>query len=658
MVVSADFQHRYRLKHLEWEEAERPSEVRHPILREVLTHHWEGPPVELASVADAPPGTGLGSSGAYTVCAIKALRAAAGMDTGARELAEAACEIEIGVLERRVGKQDQYAAAFGGVRAYTFHPDDSVEVRALALPDRVKQALRDECLLFFTGRERSASDLLSGQVSGTESGDLSVRNALDRLHELGRQTCAALEAGDLSRFGELMNEQWEAKRNRAPGTVIAEMDALRKRALAAGSARRRVAGRGRGRVRARVHGRSGAHPRLARGRARAAVRHRSARLRGPGHTLSRGCRRGLEWRGGEAAPGTGAGPRPARLGARGERRRARLSAQLPLGHRHRRPAERSRGPARERGPAQRLVGLEPRRRRTSRSGWVSGDLIERGPGHWSLLPPRHRPRRGAAALQRVPPLDRVEPGFPALHGERARGQADRPRRPAPPRPPGEPCGAAPLRGRAAREPAARTRAVRDGQPLLAARPGSTTRSRSATRSPGRRRTRRSPSCQARRLARRRTVREFRKYAAYLAWKLGRRVTYWSPINEPLVVAANGYVNVPGAFAGYFPPGAYSFTGRDPRRHEPRAGERRWPTTRSTASTASARVGPVHNMIAFTPSDPGSARRPARRRPRRLPVQPPLPERGGERPRGPRRGRPDRRRRAPSRAAPARRTTSA
>ena len=135
------------------------------------THHWEGPPVELASVADAPPGTGLGSSGAYTVCAIKALRAAAGMDTGARELAEAACEIEIGVLERRVGKQDQYAAAFGGVRAYTFHPDDSVEVRALALPDRVKQALRDECLLFFTGRERSASDLLSGQVSGTESGD-------------------------------------------------------------------------------------------------------------------------------------------------------------------------------------------------------------------------------------------------------------------------------------------------------------------------------------------------------------------------------------------------------------------------------------------------------------------------------------------------------
>ena len=149
-------------------------------------------------MADAPPGTGLGSSGAYTVCAIKALHAAAGAEpAGAPELAEAACEIEIDVLGRSVGKQDQYAAAFGGVRAYTFHPDDSVDVRALSLPEHVERALREEFLLFFTGRDRSASDLLSGQVSGTASGDESVRRALERLHELGRQTCAALEAGDL-----------------------------------------------------------------------------------------------------------------------------------------------------------------------------------------------------------------------------------------------------------------------------------------------------------------------------------------------------------------------------------------------------------------------------------------------------------------------------
>ncbi|MBN1529582.1 MAG: hypothetical protein JW895_11010, partial [Thermoleophilaceae bacterium] len=134
-----------------------------------------------------------------------------------------------------VGKQDQYAAAYGGVRAYTFHPDDSVDVRELTLPESVEHALREHCLLFFTGRERSASDVLSGQVSGTEAGDEAIRRALGRLHELGGLTCAALEAGDLEGFGELMNEQWEAKRDRAPGTVIPEMDDLRERALGAGA---------------------------------------------------------------------------------------------------------------------------------------------------------------------------------------------------------------------------------------------------------------------------------------------------------------------------------------------------------------------------------------------------------------------------------------
>jgi D-glycero-alpha-D-manno-heptose-7-phosphate kinase len=235
MLVSPDFQERFRLKHLEWEEAASAAEVRHPILREVLARHWNGAPLELASVADAPPGTGLGSSGAYTVCAINALRAAAGLETPPAELAEAACEIEIDVLGRMVGKQDQYAAAYGGVRAYTFNADDSVEVRELSLPGEVRRALREEFLLLFTGLERSASDVLSGQVSGTESGDESVQRALDRLHALGRETCAALEAGELERCAELMNEQWEAKRGRAPGTVVAEMDALRRRALSAGA---------------------------------------------------------------------------------------------------------------------------------------------------------------------------------------------------------------------------------------------------------------------------------------------------------------------------------------------------------------------------------------------------------------------------------------
>jgi D-glycero-alpha-D-manno-heptose-7-phosphate kinase len=226
MTVSARLGRRFVLKHLEWEDVDDPREVRHPILRAALAHHWKGGPIELASVGDAPHGTGLGSSGAYTVCAIKALAELSGRELDPARLAEAACHLEIDVVGRSIGKQDQYAAAFGGVRAYSFQPDGRVDVRELRLSDAMRGALRDQFLLFFTGRQRSASDMLgAGQAE----------DALHRLKELAGATCTALEADDLESVAELMDEHWEAKRRRAPGTVTDEMDALRERAVRAGA---------------------------------------------------------------------------------------------------------------------------------------------------------------------------------------------------------------------------------------------------------------------------------------------------------------------------------------------------------------------------------------------------------------------------------------
>jgi D-glycero-alpha-D-manno-heptose-7-phosphate kinase len=231
MLASTTFQQRFRLKHLEWEEVDQPSEVRHPILREALSRHWDGRPLELASVSDVPPGTGLGSSGAYAVCALKTLSLASGSDLSAAGLAEAACELEIEVLRRPVGKQDQYAAVHGGLHAYTFNRDDTVDVRRLELDDDTLERLRERFLLFYTGQARSAAQVLSHPVERSEE----AAPNLHRSRELARQTCTALEAGDLERCAELMDDHWEAKRARAPGTVTGAIEELRAQARRSGA---------------------------------------------------------------------------------------------------------------------------------------------------------------------------------------------------------------------------------------------------------------------------------------------------------------------------------------------------------------------------------------------------------------------------------------
>ena len=114
MLTHTVFQRRYRMKYSQFEEVDDPSEIRHPILRESLLRHWNGDPLEVSVVADVPAGTGLGSSGSFTVCFLKALALARRVAIAPGRLAEDACEIEIDVLGEPTGKQDQYVSAHGG----------------------------------------------------------------------------------------------------------------------------------------------------------------------------------------------------------------------------------------------------------------------------------------------------------------------------------------------------------------------------------------------------------------------------------------------------------------------------------------------------------------------------------------------------------------
>ena len=226
MLTHTVFQQRYRMKYSATEEVDEISEIQHPILRETLLRHWRGNPLEIASVADVPAGTGMGSSGAFTVCLLKALALARRTAITPAQLAEQACEIEIDVLGEPVGKQDQYVSAHGGICAYTFHPDGRVDVEALELEDATLRRLRNNLLLFYTGESRSASSILGHQVAQTTSDDSEMIENLHRTKEMGHRSRALLESGDLDAYAELMHEHWENKRRRSPGMTGERIDRL------------------------------------------------------------------------------------------------------------------------------------------------------------------------------------------------------------------------------------------------------------------------------------------------------------------------------------------------------------------------------------------------------------------------------------------------
>jgi D-glycero-alpha-D-manno-heptose-7-phosphate kinase len=246
MLTHTVFQRRYRMKYSSTEEVDTIAEIRHPILREALLRHWRGNPLEIASVADVPAGTGMGSSGAFAVCLLKGLAHARRTAITPGALAEAACEIEIEVLREPVGKQDQYVAAHGGICAYSFNPDGSVDVEPLELADETLRKLRDHLLLFFTGEARSASAVLSDQDQRSKAGDPEMLENLHVTKQMGYRSRELLLDGDLEGYAALMHEHWENKRRRSPGMATEHIDRLYTLARRSGALGGKLVGAGGG----------------------------------------------------------------------------------------------------------------------------------------------------------------------------------------------------------------------------------------------------------------------------------------------------------------------------------------------------------------------------------------------------------------------------
>ena len=225
LTVHRAFEPLLILKYSQLERVATVDEVQHPIIREALRLLDLGPPLEIASMADIPAGTGLGSSGSFTTALLKALHGHKGSFIHPRELAAQACAIEIERLGEPAGKQDPYIAAFGGVTCFRFQPDGAVDAWPLQIDADTLYNLEDHLMLFFTGYSRPAARVLREQETRSRAGDPAMLANLHFVKALGEQSKAALEAGDLAGFAELMNVHWEHKKERAAAMSNPEIDA-------------------------------------------------------------------------------------------------------------------------------------------------------------------------------------------------------------------------------------------------------------------------------------------------------------------------------------------------------------------------------------------------------------------------------------------------
>jgi D-glycero-alpha-D-manno-heptose-7-phosphate kinase len=197
-------------------------------------------------MADIPSGTGLGSSGAFTVGLLHAVHAFRRDHMAAGDLAQEACAIEIDRLSRPVGKQDQYVAAFGGLRSFDFRPDGQVEVSSLGVSNQTLYDLEEHLLMFFTGYSRDADRILVEQKARSEGGDVQMIDNLHFVKELGLRSKAALEQGDTLGFAALMHEHWEHKKKRSASMSNSSIDRWYQIGRASGALGGKLVGAGAG----------------------------------------------------------------------------------------------------------------------------------------------------------------------------------------------------------------------------------------------------------------------------------------------------------------------------------------------------------------------------------------------------------------------------
>lgn len=209
ITVNKRFENNIRISYSKTEIVDSVDKIEHPIVRNALKLLNIDGGIEITSVADIPAKTGLGSSSTFTVGLLNALYAYKGIYASAERLAKEACEIEIEILKEPIGKQDQYAAAYGGLNYFKFNNDESVNVDPIICSREVKGYLNKNLIMFYTGITRSSSDVLNSQKANTKS----KYEVLTEMRSFTKEFKSIISRGkDLNSIGRLLHESWNLKK--------------------------------------------------------------------------------------------------------------------------------------------------------------------------------------------------------------------------------------------------------------------------------------------------------------------------------------------------------------------------------------------------------------------------------------------------------------
>lgn len=246
ITVNKKFDQAIRVSYSKTEEVAHVDQVEHKLVRETLKHLGIQGGIEITSIADIPSrGTGLGSSSAFTVGLLNALNAYNRKFSSSEDLAADSCKLEIEICGEPIGKQDQYASAYGGFNIIRFNEDDTVSVNPIICLKETVEQLKKNTVIFYTGINRNASTLLKAQNEQLVSSE-AKQNTMKRMVQLAFDLKDELQRNNLTSFGEILHESWELKKSITDMVSTAEIDDWYSRARKAGAVGGKLLGAGAG----------------------------------------------------------------------------------------------------------------------------------------------------------------------------------------------------------------------------------------------------------------------------------------------------------------------------------------------------------------------------------------------------------------------------